>query len=261
MSVGDILAVVTILINVGTDLYNRIDAVKQAADDLLLLTAHLEVLSKVFQESENDIMIAYSSEVMKMLGILQSIQESYNRCAKVLGVGPSGTTTATQNTTVVGKSFTKRVVIFARIPSILAEIRYKAEQLQKLSSILSVSLLSDVRKHQKTVNANESLLIPTASNTTLHDNSRGLGLNTGFAGIDRMVENLMNECKHLEHQLQETTVFPDTSAVQDLQSQNPEGASFWRDRFQKGKLYASALRYEVMTLKASPSFYLLCHLY
>jgi len=229
---------------VGTDLYNRIDAVKQAADDLLLLTAHLEVLSKVFQESENDIMIAYSSEVMKMLGILQSIQESYNRCAKVLGVGPSGTTTATQNTTVVGKSFTKRVVIFARIPSILAEIRYKAEQLQKLSSILSVSLLSDVRKHQKTVNANESLLIPTASNTTLHDNSRGLGLNTGFAGIDRMVENLMNECKHLEHQLQETTVFPDTSAVQDLQSQNPEGASFWRDRFQKGKLYASALRYE-----------------
>ncbi|KAH7317453.1 hypothetical protein BKA65DRAFT_114218 [Rhexocercosporidium sp. MPI-PUGE-AT-0058] len=54
----------------------------------------------------------------------------------------------------------------------------------------------------------------------------------------------MNECKHLEHQPQETTLFPDTSDVQDYQAQNLEGASFWKDRFQKGKLYASALRYE-----------------
>ena len=41
------------------------------------------------------------------------------------------------------------------------------------------------------------------------------------------------------------------SAVDDYQTQNPEGASFWKDRFQKDELKASALRYEVKTLKTS----------
>ena len=67
-----------------------------------------------------------------------------------------------------------------------------------------------------------------------------------------MVGNLMNECKHLQRQLEDATLFPDTLVVQSYQAQNPEGASFWKDRFQKDKLNASALRYEViMTLKAS----------
>ncbi|PVH92647.1 hypothetical protein DM02DRAFT_543204 [Periconia macrospinosa] len=243
MSVGDILSVVTILINVGMDLYTRIDSVKQAPDDLLLLTTNLKVLQKVFEEPENDI-DTYSSEFMRMLVILESIRESCNRCAKVLGVEPAGTTTAIQKTAMNGKSWTKRARIFATIPSILAEIRDKAEKLQKISSILSISFLSDVRKHQIKSSGKESLKSPIAENTTSHDNLLNLDLSTGFASIDQMVENLMNECKHLEHQLQEATLFPDTSAVRDYQAQNPEGASFWKDRFQKGKLYASALRYE-----------------
>lgn len=261
MSVGDILSVVTILINVGMDLYTRIDSVKQAPDDLLLLTTNLKVLQKVFEEPENDI-DTYSTEFMRMLVILESIRESCNRCAKVLGVEPAGTTTAIQKTAMNGKSWTKRVRIFATIPSILAEIRDKAEKLQKISSILSISFLSDVRKHQIKSSGKESLKSPIAENTTSHDNLLNLDLSTGFASIDQMVQNLMNECKHLEHQLQEATLFPDTSAVQDYQAQNPEGASFWKDRFQKGKLYASALRYEVIPFKASPplSFYLPCRI-
>jgi hypothetical protein len=252
MSVGDIIAVVTILINVGKDLYDRIDSIKQADNDLLLLTIHLEVLSNVFKGSENDIILAYSSDFMRMLGILKSIQESYNKCAKILGVEPAEITTVTQKT-ANGKSVTRRVMIFARIPSILAEIRYKAEQLQKITSILSVSFLSDVRKHQLVASRKESLTSPIAENTALHDTLPDRDVSTGFASIDRMVENLMKECKHLEHQLQENTLYPDTSAVQDYQAQNPEGASFWKDRFQKGQLHASALRYEVTTLKASPT--------
>jgi hypothetical protein len=250
MSVGDVLGIVTILINVGMDLYNRIDSIKQAPNDLQLLTDQLEVLSKVLKESENDIK-AYSSGFTRMLNILKSIQDSYNKCARILGVEPAGTIIATQKTAINGKSFTKRVVIFARIPIILAEIRDKAVQLDKISSILTVSVLSEVRKHQRKSSGKESHKSPIAIDTTLHDNLLDLNLSTGFASIDRMVENLMNECKDLEHLLQETTLIPDTSAVQDYQAQNPEGASFWKDRFQKGKLYASALRYEVMTLKAS----------
>ncbi|QPH05014.1 hypothetical protein C2857_002459 [Epichloe festucae Fl1] len=40
----------------------------------------------------------------------------------------------------------------------------------------------------------------------------------------------LRECKDLRQRLQEAILFPDTSAVQDYQSQNPEGASFWKDR-------------------------------
>jgi hypothetical protein len=120
-----------------------------------------------------------------------------------------------------------------------------------MSSTLSISFLSDVRKHQRKSSGKETLKSPVAKKTTLHENLLDLDLSTEFPIIDRMVGNLMNECKYLEQQLQEATLFPDTSAVQDYQAQNPEGASFWKDRFQKGKLNASALRYEVMTLKAS----------
>ena len=186
-----------------------------------------------------------------MLGIFESIQESYNKCTKVLGVEPAGMTTATQKTAINSKSITRRVVVFARIPSILAEIRYKAEQLQKITSILSISFLSDVRKHHRDSSGKDSLKSTVVENTTLPDNLLDPDLRTVFASIARMVENLMKECKHLEHQLQETTLFPDTSAVRFYHAQNPEGASFWKDRFQKGQFYASALRYEVMMPKSS----------
>jgi hypothetical protein len=119
-----------------------------------------------------------------------------------------------------------------------------------MSSTLSITFLSDVRKHQRKSNEKETPQSPIAKSTTLHENVLKLDHRTGFASIDRMVGKLMNECKHLQRQLEEATLFPDMSAVQGYQAQNPEGASFWKDRFQKDKLNASALRYEVMmTLK------------
>jgi hypothetical protein len=98
--------------------------------------------------------------------------------------------------------------------------------------------------------------IPVKKETTIHENLLNLDFSTDFASIDQMVGNLMTECKHLRQRLQEATLFPDTSALQYYQAQNPEGASFWKDRFQKDELNASALRYEVRTLKASPPFFL-----
>ncbi|TLS22803.1 uncharacterized protein PpBr36_05751 [Pyricularia pennisetigena] len=64
-----------------------------------------------------------------------------------------------------------------------------------------------------------------------------------------MMGNLMNECTNLRQQLQEATLLPDTSAIQFYQSQNPEAASFWKDRFQNDELNVSAFRYEASTLK------------
>jgi hypothetical protein len=261
MSVSDILSTVNILIKLGIAIKSRLSSLNQATDDLLLLTANLQVLLKVFEEPENeDIIKTHSSEIVNMLDILQGIAQTCTSCAKALGVELAGATTATQKTGMNGKKFAKRVWTFSRIPALLAEIRYKAEQLHNMSSTLSISFLSDVRKHQRKSSGKETLKSPIAKNTTLHENLLDLDLSTEFASIDRMVGNLMNECKHLEQRLQEATLFPDTSAVQDYEAQNPEGASFWKDRFLKGKLSASALRYEVMTLKASHtlSFYSPC---
>lgn len=81
-----------------------------------------------------------------------------------------------------------------------------------------------------------------------------IGLSSDFASIDQMVGNLMRECQHLHQRLQEATIFPDTPVIQDYQIMNPEGAAFWKDRFQRDKLNASALRYEVRALKASYQF-------
>lgn len=99
----------------------------------------------------------------------------------------------------------------------------------------------------------ESLESTITKTTTLPDNLLDPNLLTGFTSIDRMVENLMKECENLQRQLQEISVFPDASAVQEYEAQNPEGASFWKDRFQKGQFYASALRYEVISLQALPT--------
>lgn len=253
MSVSDILSTLNILIKLGTEIKNRFDSLNQATDDLLLLTANLRVLLKVFEEPENeDIIKTHSSEIVTILDILQGIAQSCTSCAKALGIELAGATAVTQKTGMNGKRFAKRAWTFNRIPSLLAEIRHKAEQLHSVSSTLSISFLSDIRKHQREPSGKEILKSPIAKNTALHESLLDLDFRTDFASIDRMVGNLMNECKQLQRQLEEATLFPDTLVVQSYQAQNPEGASFWKDRFQKDKLNASALRYEViMTFKAS----------
>ncbi|PVH69867.1 hypothetical protein DL98DRAFT_661456 [Cadophora sp. DSE1049] len=245
MSVSDILSTLTILIKLGIEIKDRLDSLNQATDDLLLLAANLQVLLKVFEEPENeDIIKNHSSEIVTMLDILQGIAQLCTSFAKELGVEIAGATTVSQKTGMNGKKFAKRVWTFSRIPGLLAEIRHKAEQLHNMSSTLSISFLSDVRKHQRKSSGKETLRSPIAQNTTLHENLQDLDLSTDFASIDRMVGKLLNECKHLQRRLQEATLFPDTAIVEGYQAQNPEGASFWKDRFQKGELNASALRYE-----------------
>lgn len=113
-------------------------------------------------------------------------------------------------------------------------------------------LLYDIRTQQR--RSSESGIIestPVAKNPTIHEHLLEVGLSTEFASIDLMVGNLMKECKLLRQRLQEVTLCPDTSAVEDYQEQHPEGASFWRDRFQKDELCASALRYEVRNSRFS----------
>jgi len=199
MSLSDFLSTLNILIKLGIEIKTRLDSLNQATDDLLLFTANLYVLLKVFEEPENeDIIKTHSSEIVNMLDVLQGIAQTCTSCAKALGVELAGATTATQKKGMNGKKFAKQVWTFSRIPALLTEIRYKAKQLHNISSTLSISFLSDIRKHQIKSSGKETFKSLITKKTTLHENLLELDLSTEFPSIDRMIGNLMNKCKHLE---------------------------------------------------------------
>lgn len=183
---------------------------------------------------------------MIIFDVLQSIAHSCRECAKALDTDLAGATTATETT----KKVIKRFFTFNRIPALLAEIRHKAEQLQKIHNAVNALLLQDIKTQQEIIKSTLAMNKPAIQQHLLD-----LGLSTNFASIDQIVGSLMKEYKHLQQRLQEAILFPDTLVVQQHQEQNPEGASFWKDRFQKDELSASAPRYEVRTLKAPYSQY------
>lgn len=258
MSVGDVLSVVGFLVGVGKEIYDRCEAIKEldTNKDIPLLTMHLEILMQTFKGPEKVVILTNSSKFVGMLGILESIEKSYRKCAKAMGFDVSGTTSAMQKTARNSQSITRRLWLGARIPSILADIHSLAEQLQKISDMLAVSVLLDVRQHQVDTDGDRPLDSTAAKRTaTPPDTLLDPKLCTGLTNIDRMIGNLMTECDTLKHQLEELHLLPDPSAIQDYQAQNPEGASFWKDRFQRGQIYASDLRYEVTSLATLPTLF------
>lgn len=248
MSAFDIISTLNIIINLGLDIKARFESFNKAAEEINLLNTKLRLLCKLFEDRGNDdIITTHLSEVAMIVDIVQSIAQSYTNCAKALGVEIPATNTATTKPEARGKKYVKRLWAFYKIPDLLDEIQRKAEQLEKVYGAVSVMLLYDIRTQQR--RSSESGIIestPVAKNPTIHEHLLEVGLSTEFASIDLMVGNLMKECKLLRQRLQEVTLCPDTSAVEDYQEQHPEGASFWRDRFQKDELCASALRYETL---------------
>ncbi|KAL7952405.1 hypothetical protein V8C34DRAFT_319073 [Trichoderma compactum] len=229
----DILSTLNFLIKLGLEINTRLDSLNQAAGDLQLLTTNLQLLLRVFENPANgDIIKTNLSEFVNILD-----------CAKALDTDFAGAATASEKT----KRFVKRIWTFNRIPHLLAEIQRKAEQLQKIYSAVHAVLLQDIRTQQERASGKEIIKSTLAvKKSDIHEHLLGLDLSTDFASIDQMVGSFMKECKHLQQRLQEAILFPDTSAVQQYQGQNPEGASSWKDRFQKDELSASALRYETL---------------
>ncbi|PKK42611.1 hypothetical protein CI102_14855 [Trichoderma harzianum] len=240
----DILSTLNFLIKLGLEIKTRLDSLNQAAGDLQLLTTNLQLLLKVFENPVNgDIIKTNLSEFVNILDVLQSIAHSCTECAKALDTDLAAATTATEKT----KRFVKRIWTFNKIPDLLAKIQRNAEQLQKIYSAVHAVLLQDIRTQQERASGKEMVKSTlSVEKSSIHEQLLHLDLSTDFASIDQMVGSLMKECKHLQQQLQEAILFPDTSAVQQYQAQNPEGASFWKDRFQKDELSASALRYETL---------------
>ena len=253
MSAFEIISTLDIIVRVGLDIKARFESLNQAAEEINLLNIKLRLLCKLFEDRRNDdIITAHPPEMEMIVGILQSIAKSYTKCAKALGVEFPPTNTAASKPEARGKKYVKRLWTFYKIPDLLSEIQRKAQHLEKVYGAVSIMVLYEIRTQQKRpseVRIDASTSIAKRPNT--HEHLLEVGVSTEFASIDLMVGNLMNECKLLRQRLQEVTLCPDTSTVEDYQEQHPEGASFWRDRFLKDELCASTLRYEVMSSRFS----------
>ncbi|KAI0528263.1 hypothetical protein F5B22DRAFT_632675 [Xylaria bambusicola] len=244
MSASDLVSALNFLIKLGYEIQTRLGSLNQAAEDLRLLNTSLTLLLKVFENPVNeDIIKTQVSDFIHILDILQSIAVSCAKCAKALDIDLAGAA-ATKRAETHARRFIKRIWALNRIPDILVEIQRKAAQLQQVCNAVSTVIVSDIRTQQGRTSGKETVeSTSVVKNPPLHEN---MNISVDFASIDQMVGNLMKECRHLRQRLQEATLFPDTSAIQYYQSQNPEAASFWKDRFQNEALNASALRYEML---------------
>jgi hypothetical protein len=253
MSALDIISALKIIIDLGFNIKDRFDSLNQATEEISLLNTNLRLLCKLFEDGGNDdIITIHRSEILSILDIVQSIARSYTNCARALGIEIHGTNTAPTKQEAFAKKYVKRVWTLYRIPDLLNEIRREAGQLERIYSALSAILLLEIRtQQQRSIEKETFECIPVAKKGAIYDPLPEVDFSTKFANIDLIVGKLMTECELLRQRLQEATISPDTSIVEDYQAQNPEGASFWRDRFQKGELGASTLRYEVRNSRCS----------
>ncbi|KAL7807409.1 hypothetical protein V8C26DRAFT_414763 [Trichoderma gracile] len=244
----DIIATLQILIKLGSEIKTRLNSLDQAAEDLQLLTTNLKLLLSVFQNPiGEDVIKSHLSEFVNILDILQSIAQLCMKCAKVLDIDLDGATTTPDKTEARGKKFVKRIRAFNKIPDLLAEVQRKAEQLQKIYTAISTVLIHDIRAQQGMTNGKDVVTATGSPNTSASPGTLvNLAISTELPNIDQLVGNLLKECKHLRQRLQEAIVLPDTSIVEEYQAQNPEGVSFWRERFQKEEISLSMLRYETV---------------
>ncbi|CAH0055447.1 unnamed protein product [Clonostachys solani] len=247
MLVGDIQSTLLVLIKLGVELKARLDALNQAAEDLQLLTTNLRLLLIVFENpADESVLKEHVSEFVAILDILESIAKSCAKCAKVLDMDPSGQTAADGSQEAFGRKLIRRVWIVKRVSGLLTEIQRKAEQLQKIHSAVSVVILQDIRTNQE----RPPTAVGSSGYSTLmardYNQANGLDFSTNFASIDIILGNLMNECKSLRQQLEDSIVHPDTSAIEHYEKTNPEGMAFWKNKFQKKDLSASSFRYEML---------------
>lgn len=199
----DIISTLTININLGLDIKARIESLNQAAEEFNLLNTKLRLLCKLFEDPGNDdIITTHLSEISMFENTVQSILQSYTKCAKALRVEIPATDTATTKPEARGMKYFKRAFRGAKglyiSHDLLHEIQRRAEQLEKVYSAMSIMLLSDIRTQQR--RSSESGIIestPVAKNPTIHEHLLEVGLSTEFASIDLMVGNLMKECKLL----------------------------------------------------------------
>ncbi|PQK14621.1 hypothetical protein BB8028_0005g01520 [Beauveria bassiana] len=246
MLIGDIQSTLLVLIKLGVELKARLDALNQAAEDLQLLTTNLRLLLTVFENPANEsILKEHVSEFVAILDILQSIAKSCAKSGKLLDMDPSGQAAVDGGRDAFGKKLIRRIWIVKRIPGLLAEIQRKAEQLQKIYSAVSVVILQDIRANQERPPKGTESSVNSTLVAQDYNQANGLDFSTNFASIDIILGNLMNECKSLRQQLEDNIIHPDTSAIENYETTNPEGMAFWKNKFQK-ELSTSSFRYEML---------------
>ncbi|KAM5489909.1 hypothetical protein MaudMau93_002771 [Microsporum audouinii] len=248
MSVSDIHTTLNVLITLGQEIKKRLNSLNQAAEDLQLLIVNLQLLMTVFENPANeDIIRAHVSEFVAMLDVLQSIADCCAKCATALDIEPPAGRDVGANKEIFGKKLIRRIWVLNKIPSLLADIQRKAEHLQRVYSAVSVMILQDVKTRQSEATGREVAGSGDRVGRDIRpEDLLNRDFTTNFASIDLLLGSLMQECQSLRQQLQDTMIYPDRSAIEHYEKDNPEGMAFWKDRFQKRELSLSAFRYEVL---------------
>ena len=256
MSAFEIIPTLDIIIRLGLDIKARFESLNQAAEEIDFLNIKLRLFCELFEDRRNDdISTSHLPEIAMFVEIIESIKQSYTKCAKTLGVEIPATNTAASKPEARGRKYVKRLWAFYKIPDLLDEIQRKAGHLEKVYSAVSIIILYDIKtQHRRLEESGITESAPMATSPPIHEHLLEGRVSSEFASIDLMVGNLMKECKLLRQRLQEVTLCPDMSVVEDYQEQHPEGASFWRDRFQKDEVCASAHRYEVRSSRFPTAF-------
>ncbi|KAF3197218.1 hypothetical protein TWF679_003498 [Orbilia oligospora] len=245
--IGDIIATVDILIRLGSEIKKRCEYLGQAPEDLELVNIRLGILKSSFSEDNEKDDIWKNNQIVfaTILDLLKGIENSWKECAKALGLDTASAEIITKKTNALGKRL-KQFQTFFSVPERITEIRRMAERLEHVCTILTTftALYNSRMQQQRTGIGGDVGSKAVLKSIFVSKDSLDLDFKTDFPGIDQMIGNLLEECKDLRRRLQEATLIPDTSTVQAYQNHNPEGVSFWKDRFQNGGLGPSALRYE-----------------
>ena len=250
----EIVSTIETIVKLGLEIKARIELFKQATEDFTLLITSLSLLQPLFENKQTgELFDSQQGELAHILSLFKSIAESCANCAKRLDITAPGFNDARgkdkdrvyhwYGTHNIRKK-TKQAWAFVWIHDTVEEIEYKSRILQQVCSTVTARLA--IQNEQRRV-------VAKAEPSSVAQATVPLELNfaTTFVSIGEIIGEVMKECRQLRQRLREAILLPDASYAQAYEARNPEAVSFWRDRFQKGELNASALRYEVMRLSVT----------
>lgn len=259
----EVIHVIQILIGVGMEIKSRLDDQNESIEELDQLVFNLEQLNRVFNETGNE-------RLQELYGVhigtvLEGVKRTCESCAKYVEAR--------------SRTRTMRVVKSAwnlyKAPTVKGEVIRTSRRLAELLVTLNFVLVSDVEREVSELRierVRETSKVVTVTragagtetgtgagtgavtkettevedtkdgSTTASSNIIALGLREAIhSTIDDLVGRLKDDCQRLQAKLDRATVVVDTSSLEGLQEDNPEGISFWRDRFQAGELAVSSV--------------------
>ncbi|RUP49056.1 hypothetical protein BC936DRAFT_143369 [Jimgerdemannia flammicorona] len=233
----EVLKVINVLITVGVEIKKRLDDQGDAIEELDQLVFNLEQLDRVFTETKN--VRLKEIYAVKVCSTLEGVKKACESCAKYVEVKSKSRAIG-----IIKKGFN-----LYKAPAIKEDIQRNAKRVSELLATINFVLMSDVERkvsdlqissaHNSVVSSAIVEVSATYSDSAsvLTSELRGAIANT----VDDLVSRLKGDCQRLQDKLDQATLVVDSSLLQSLEGENPEGISFLRDRFHPPELVMSSV--------------------